>query len=57
VFSYATIRGKHCKHLCIIALPLAMSVGLITTIVSTSSRRAFITMAASILRELGLDLC
>jgi hypothetical protein len=32
VFSYATVCGKCCRYLSIIALPLAAGVGLITTI-------------------------
>jgi hypothetical protein len=40
VFSYATICGKRCRHLSIIALPLVTGVGLITTIATASTTRA-----------------
>jgi len=32
IFSYATISGKRCRHLSIIALPLSAGVGSISTI-------------------------
>ena len=63
VFSYATILGKRCRHLSIIALPLASGVGLITTITTASTSRATsaavftsASATASILGEFGLGL-
>ncbi len=63
VFSYDTICGKRCRHLSIIALPLATGVGLITTIATASTTRATSAAAytsasttAPILGEFGLGL-
>ncbi len=63
VFSYATICGKRCRHLNIIALPLAVGVGSITTIATASTTRATsaaaytsASMTAPILGEFGLSL-
>ena len=63
MFSYATICGKHCRHLSIIALPLSASVGSITSIATASTSRATSTaastsasMTTSILGEFGLGL-
>jgi hypothetical protein len=63
VFSYATICGKSCRHLSIIALPLVADVGLITTISTASTGRATsvapsnpVTTTNSIFGELGLGL-
>ena len=63
VFSYATICGKRCRHLSIIALPLAAGVGSITTIATASTTRATSAAAytsasttAPILGEFGLGL-
>ncbi len=63
VFSYATICGKRCRHLSIIALPLAAGVGSITTIATASttgvtSAAAYTSASttAPILGEFGLGL-
>jgi hypothetical protein len=63
VFSYATIFSKRCRHLSIIALPLAAGVGLITTIATASTTRATsaaaytsASMTTPILGEFGLGL-
>jgi hypothetical protein len=63
VFSYATICGKSCRHLSIIALPLAVGVGSITTISTALTGRATFattstpaTMTDSIFGVLGLGL-
>jgi hypothetical protein len=63
MFSNATISGKHCRHLSIIALPFSASVGLITSIATASTSRATYAAAstsasktASILGEFGLGL-
>ena len=63
MFSNATICGKHCRHLNIIALPLSASVGSITSIATALTSRAASTAAstsatttASILGEFGLGL-
>jgi hypothetical protein len=61
MFSNATISGKRCRHLSIIALPISVSVGLITSIAIASTSRAAsaaastsASMTASILGEFGL---
>ncbi len=63
VFSYGTICGKRCRHLSIIALPLAAGVGLITAIATASTTRATSAAAytsasttAPILGEFSLGL-
>jgi hypothetical protein len=64
VFLNATICGKRCRHLSIIALPLATGVGLITTIATTLTSKATSasastsasTTTASILGVFGLGL-
>jgi hypothetical protein len=63
MFSNATISGKLCRHLSIIALPLSTGVGLITTIATASTSKATSAAAstsasttASILGEFGLGL-
>jgi hypothetical protein len=63
VFSYATTCGKRCRHLSIIALPLAVGVGLFTTIATALTTRATSATAytsasttVSILGEFGLGL-
>jgi hypothetical protein len=63
MFSYATISGKRCRHLSIIALPLSAGVGLITTIATTLTSKATSAAAstsssttASILGEFGRGL-
>jgi hypothetical protein len=63
MFSDATISGKRCRHLSIIALPLYASVGSITSIATASTSRATSAVAstsasttASILREFGFGL-
>jgi hypothetical protein len=62
MFSNATISGKRCRHLSIVALPLSADVGLITTIATASTgatSAAASTSAsttASILGEFGLGL-
>jgi hypothetical protein len=63
MFSNATICGKRCRHLIIIALPLSAGVGLITTITTASTSKATSAAAstsasptASILGEVGLGL-
>jgi len=63
IFSDATISGKRCRHLSIIALPLSAGVGSITTIPTASTSRvtsaAVSTSAsttASILGEFSLGL-
>jgi hypothetical protein len=63
VFSYATICGKRCRHLSIIALPIAAGVGSITTIATASTTRVTsaaaytsASMTAPILGEFGLGL-
>jgi hypothetical protein len=63
MFSDATISGKRCRHLSIIALPLYASVGSITSITTALTSRATSAVAstsasttASILGEFGLGL-
>ena len=63
MFSDATIRGKRCRHLSIIALPLSVGVGSITTIatalISRATSAAVSTSAsttASIFGEFGHGL-
>ena len=63
MFSYATISGKRCRHLSIIALPLSAGVGLITTIATAPTGKATSAAAstsasttASSLGEFGLGL-
>jgi len=63
MFSNATISGKRCRHLSIIALPLAAGDGLITTIATAPTGKATTAAAstsasttASILGEFGLGL-
>jgi hypothetical protein len=63
MFSNATISGKHCRHLSIIALPLSAGVGLITTIataptgkVASAAASTSATTTASSLGEFGLGL-
>jgi hypothetical protein len=63
MFSNATISGKRCRHLSIIALPLSAGVGSITTIATTLTIRATSAAAStsastttSILGEFGLGL-
>jgi len=63
MFSNATISGKRCRHLSIIALPLSVGVGLITTIATAWTSKATSAAAstsasttASILGEFGLGL-
>jgi len=63
MFSYATISGKRCRHLSIIALPLSAGVGLITTIATALTSKATSAAAstsssttASILGEFSLGL-
>ena len=64
MFSNATISGKRCRHLSIVALPLSAGVGLITTIATAPSGKATSAAAAStsasttasILGEVGLGL-
>jgi hypothetical protein len=62
-FPDATISGKRCRHLSIIALPLYASVGANTSIATASTSRATsavastsASMTASILGEFGLGL-
>ena len=63
MFSNATISGKRCRHLSIIALPLSAGVGLITTIATAPTGKATsaaastsATTTASVLGEFGLGL-
>jgi hypothetical protein len=63
MFSYATICGKRCRHLSIIALPLYASVGSNTSIATASTSRTTSAVAftsasttASILGDFGLGL-
>jgi len=63
MFSNATISGKRCRHLSIIALPLPAGVGSFTTIAMTSIIKATyaapstsVSTTASILGEFGLGL-
>jgi hypothetical protein len=63
MFSNATISGKRCRHVSIIALPLSPGVGSITTIATASTSRATsvatstsASTTASILGEFGLGL-
>ena len=64
MYSNATISGKCCRHLSIIARPLAAGVGSITAITTASTSRATSaststsasTMTASILGVFGLGL-
>ena len=63
MFSNATISGKRCRHLSIIALPLSASVGLITSIATALTSKATsaaastsASMTASILGEFDLGL-
>ncbi len=63
IVSYATISGKRCRHLSIIALPLSAGVGSIITIATTLTSRATSAAAstsasttASILGEFSLGL-
>jgi hypothetical protein len=63
MFSNATISGKRCRHLSIIALPLSAGVGSITTIAAALISRATsaaastsASMTAFILGEFGLGL-
>jgi len=63
IFSHATISGKRCRHLSIIALPLSAGVGSITTIATASTSKATYaapststSTTASILGEFGLGL-
>jgi hypothetical protein len=63
MFSNATISGKRCRHLSIIALPLSAGVGLITTITTAPTGKATsaaastsATTTASSLGEFGLGL-
>ncbi len=63
MFSNATIYGKRCRHLSIIALPLSAGVGSITSIATASTSKATSAAAstsasttASILGEFGLGL-
>jgi hypothetical protein len=61
IFSNATISGKRCRHLSIIALPLSANVGSITSIAMALTSRAISAVAstsasttASVLGEFGL---
>jgi hypothetical protein len=64
IFSNATISGKRCRHLSIVALPLSAGVGLITTIATAPTGRATVaadastsaSTTASVLGEVGLGL-
>ena len=63
MFSNATISGKRCRHLSIIAHPLSAGVGLITTIATAPTGKATsaaastsATTTASVLGEFGLGL-
>jgi hypothetical protein len=63
MYSNATISGKRCRHLSIIALPLSAGVGLITTIATAPTGKAAsaaastsATTTASSLGEFGLGL-
>ena len=63
MFPDATISGKRCRHLSIIALPLYASVGSNTSIATASTSRATSAVAftsasttASFLGEFGLGL-
>ena len=63
MFSNDAICGKHCRHLSIIALPLSVSVGSITSIAAASTSKATSTAAstsasttASILGKVSLGL-
>ena len=63
MFSDATISGKRCRHLSIIAPPLSAGVGLITTITTAPTGKAAsaaastsATTTASSLGEFGLGL-
>jgi len=63
MFSDATISGKRCRHLSIIALPLYASVGSNTSIATASTSRATsavvstsASMTTSILGVFGLGL-
>ena len=63
MFSYATISGKRCRHLSIIALPLYASVGSNTSIATALTSRATsavvstsASMTTSILGVFGLGL-
>jgi len=63
MYSNATISGKRCRHLSIIALPLSAGVGLITTTATAPTGKAAsaavstsATTTASSLGEFGLCL-
>jgi hypothetical protein len=56
MFSNATISGKHCRHLSIIALPLSAGVGLITTIATAPTGKATSAAASTSASEFGLGL-
>jgi hypothetical protein len=63
MFSNATVSGKRCRHLSIIALPLSAGVGLITTIATAPTGKATsaatstsASTTASVLGEFGLGL-
>jgi len=63
MFSNATISGKRCRHLSVIAFPLSAGVGLITTIATAPTGKATsaaastsATTTASVLGEFGLGL-
>ena len=58
MFSDATISGKRCRHLSIIALPLSAGVGSITSIATalTSKATSAAASTASNLGEFGLGL-
>jgi hypothetical protein len=63
MFFNATISGKRCRHLSIVALPLSAGVGLITTIATVSTGKATSATASTsastttyILGEFGLGL-
>lgn len=63
MYSNATISGKRCRHLSIIALPLSAGVGLITTIATAPTGKSAsaaastsATATASSLGEFGLRL-
>jgi hypothetical protein len=63
MYSNATISGKRCRHLSIIALPLSAGVGLITTIATAPTGKSAsaatstsATTTASCLGEFGLRL-
>jgi hypothetical protein len=47
MFSNATISGKRCRHISIVALPLSAGVGLSTTIATAPTSKATSAAAAS----------